>query len=70
MVACQYGDTLGVPVLFGSEALPLLRQLPAAAGAGQLLRQHSALVAAVTFPAGAVDVDTEAQYAALLAGEK
>ncbi|MBT2556671.1 nucleotidyltransferase family protein [Hymenobacter sp. ISL-91] len=69
IVASQYGDTLGVPVLFGSEALPLLRQLPDSAGAGQLLKQHPALVAAVPFPAGAVDVDTEAQYAALLASE-
>ncbi|NVO86215.1 nucleotidyltransferase family protein [Hymenobacter terrestris] len=69
IVASQYGDTLGVPVLFGAEALPLLRQLPDSAGAGQLLRQHPALVAAVPFPAGAIDVDTEAQYAALLAGE-
>lgn len=69
MVASQYGDTLGVPVLFAAEALPLLRQLPDAAGAGQLLRQHPALVAALPFPAGAVDVDTEQHYAALLAGE-
>ncbi|WP_019949653.1 nucleotidyltransferase family protein [Hymenobacter aerophilus] len=67
IVASRYADTLGVPVLFGLEALPLLRQLPDAAGAGPLLRQHPALVAAVPFPAGAIDVDTEAQYAALLA---
>ena len=69
IVASQYGSTLGVPVLFAAEALPLLRQLPDAAGAGQLLRQHPALVAAVPFPAGAIDVDTEQQYVALLAGE-
>ena len=68
IVASQYGDARGVPVLFGAEALPLLRQLPDAAGAAALLRQHLALVATVPFPAGAVDVDTEVQYAALLAG--
>ena len=67
IVASAYAGTQGVPVLFGTAALPLLRQLHVAAGAGQLLKQYPALVAAVPFPAGAVDVDTEAQYAALLA---
>jgi len=70
LVACEYDGVRGVPVFFAAEALPLLRALPEAAGAGQLLRQHPALVAAVPFPAGAVDVDTPAQYAALLAAEK
>lgn len=67
IVASAYAGTQGVPVLFGAEVLPLLQQLPDAAGAGQLLKQHPQLVAAVPFPEGAVDVDTEAQYAALLA---
>ena len=68
IVASEYGGVRGVPVLFGAEALPLLRQLPAAGGAAQLLRQYPQLVATVPFPAGAVDVDTPAQYAELLAG--
>ncbi|MBD2715173.1 nucleotidyltransferase family protein [Microvirga sp. STR05] len=68
IVASEYGGVRGVPVLFGAEALPLLYQVPDAAGAGQLLKQHSELVATVSFPGGALDVDTEAQYAALLAG--
>jgi molybdenum cofactor cytidylyltransferase len=67
LVASEYEGVRGVPVLFAAEALPLLRQLPDAAGAGQLLRQHPELVTAVPFPGGAVDVDTEAQYEALLA---
>lgn len=67
IIAAAYAGTIGVPVLFGAAALPLLRALPDAAGAGQLLRQHPELVAAVPFEDGAVDVDTEAQYAALLA---
>lgn len=69
IVASAYAETQGVPVYFAAGALPLLRALPAGAGAGQLLRQHAALVAAVPFPLGAVDVDTPEQYAALLAGE-
>ena len=67
IVASEYGGVRGVPVLFGAEALPLLRQLPDAAGAAQLLKRHPELVATVPFPGGALDVDTEAQYAALLA---
>lgn len=67
IVASVYAETRGVPVYFAAEALPLLRALPAGAGAGQLLRQHAALVATVPFPLGAVDVDTPEQYAALLA---
>nr|WP_262904591.1 nucleotidyltransferase family protein [Hymenobacter lucidus] len=71
IVASEYAGVRGVPVLFAGAALPLLRLLPDAAGAAQLLRQHPALVAAVPFPLGAVDVDTPAQYAALLAaGER
>ncbi|MBW3128781.1 nucleotidyltransferase family protein [Hymenobacter profundi] len=69
IVATEYGSVRGVPVLFGESVLPLLQALPDAAGAQQLLRQHPEWVATVPFPAGAVDVDTEAQYAALLGGE-
>lgn len=69
IVAAGYSGTQGVPVLFGATVLPLLRELPNQAGAAQLLRQHPGLMATVPFPAGAVDVDTQAQYAALLADE-
>ncbi|GAA3929575.1 nucleotidyltransferase family protein [Hymenobacter algoricola] len=69
IAACEYAGVRGVPVFFAAAALALLRALPAAAGAGQLLKQHPQLVAPVPFPAGAMDVDTEEQYAALLAEE-
>ncbi len=69
IVAAEYAGVYGVPVFFGAAALPLLRALPDTAGAAQLLKQHPQLVATVPFAAGAVDVDTEAQYAALLADE-
>ncbi|SDX37123.1 nucleotidyltransferase family protein [Hymenobacter psychrophilus] len=68
IVASAYAGTRGVPVLFGAQVLPLLRQLPDSAGAAALLKQYPELVATVPFAAGAVDVDTEAQYAALVAG--
>ncbi|WP_375437231.1 NTP transferase domain-containing protein [uncultured Hymenobacter sp.] len=69
IVAAEYGAVRGVPVLFGAEVLPLLRGISNAAGAAQLLKQHPQLVATVPFAAGAVDVDTPQQYAALLRGE-
>ncbi|SHI89136.1 molybdenum cofactor cytidylyltransferase [Hymenobacter daecheongensis DSM 21074] len=69
IVATEYAGTRGVPVLFGAVVLPLLRALADEAGAAQLLRQHPRLVAAVPFAGAAVDVDTPAQYAALLATE-
>ena len=68
IVAAEYNGVRGVPVFFGAAALPLLRALPNTGGAQQLLRQHPEWVASVPFAGGAVDVDTEAQYAALLAG--
>ncbi|UOQ67758.1 nucleotidyltransferase family protein [Hymenobacter volaticus] len=69
IVAAEYGGVRGVPVLFGAEVVPLLRQISDAAGAAQLLKQHPQLVATVPFAAGAVDVDTPEQYVALL-GDK
>ena len=69
IVAAKYGGVHGVPVLFEVEAIGLLREIADTAGAAQLLRQHPELVATVPFEEGAVDVDTPAQYAALLAGK-
>lgn len=69
LVASAYAGVHGVPVFCSASAVPLLCQLPDEAGAGQLLKRHPELVAAVPFPQGAIDVDTEAQYAALVAGE-
>ncbi|UYZ64636.1 nucleotidyltransferase family protein [Hymenobacter weizhouensis] len=66
IIASEYEGVRGVPVLFSEEAVMLLRALPDAAGAAQLLRQHPELVATVPFAGGAVDVDTEVAYAALL----
>jgi len=70
IVATEYGGVRGVPVLFEARAIALLREITDAAGAAQLLRQHPELVATVPFEGGAVDVDTPAQYAALLAGRR
>lgn len=70
VVAAAYGDTLGVPAVFGLAALPALRQLRGAEGARKLIARYGEAVAQVSFPEGIFDVDTPAQYAALLAGSE
>lgn len=66
-VAAAYGDTLGVPAIFGQVLFPQLRQLHGAQGAGRLLVALGATVDSVDFPAGLLDIDTPEQYAALTA---
>ena len=66
-VAAAYGETLGVPAVFGRAALPALLQLTGAQGAARLLAGLGAAAGRVLFPEGLVDVDTPEQYAALLA---
>ena len=66
IVAAAYGDTLGVPAVFGQALLPELLMLQGQAGANRLIGSLGAAVGRVPFPAGLLDVDTLAQYAALL----
>ena len=65
-VATAYADALGVPAVFASSLFPALRQLHGTQGAGRLLAGLGEAVGRVPFAAGALDVDTPAQYAALL----
>lgn len=58
IVASQYGDTLGVPILFRSAYFEALQQLSGDAGARVLVQQHIDDVASVPFEEGAVDLDT------------
>ena len=67
VVAAAYGDALGVPAVFGRAALPALARLEGAQGAAGLIAGFGAAAGRVAFPAGLLDVDTPAQYAALLA---
>jgi molybdenum cofactor cytidylyltransferase len=66
MAASQYEDTLGVPALFARECIADLRALPPGAGARQLLARRPEAVAVVPFPAGAIDLDTPADYERLV----
>ena len=67
IVAASYGDALGVPAVFARALLPELRKLQGAQGAVRLIASLGNAVARVDFPAGLVDIDTLAEYQALLA---
>ncbi|HWE62204.1 MAG TPA: nucleotidyltransferase family protein [Chloroflexota bacterium] len=64
LVATDYGDHLGVPLLLARSAWPLVRAIEGDQGARALLRLHPEWVASVPVPdpSMALDVDTFEQY--------
>ena len=66
VAAASYGDTVGVPAVFDKSILPELLKLQGQQGANRLIGGLGAAVVQVSFPAGLLDVDTPAQYVALL----
>jgi len=64
--ACEYGDgARGVPARLPVAALARLATLAGDRGARDLLDEHREEVVWLPFPGGAIDVDTEADYARL-----
>jgi molybdenum cofactor cytidylyltransferase len=63
MAASGYDGTAGVPALFAWPCFPELTGLAPQAGARQLLARYPRRVETVPFPAGAIDLDTPADYA-------
>ena len=61
IVACRYADPahLGVPALFDIRYKPEFFYLSGDAGARKLIQHYAADCAAVTFPLGVVDLDTQ-----------
>jgi molybdenum cofactor cytidylyltransferase len=66
IVASEYKHTLGVPALFAPSIFPELLALDPSAGAKAVLRRDPDRVAAVPLEKGEIDIDTEADYAALM----
>jgi molybdenum cofactor cytidylyltransferase len=62
--ASVYGGALGVPALFDASLYSELLALEGDRGAARILRGHDGVVS-VEWPEGAVDVDTDADAAAL-----
>ncbi len=70
IVACAYGDTLGVPALFDAALASELAHLAPEHGAKDLIASYGSRVASVHVPAAVVDVDTAGDYARLLASHE
>lgn len=66
IVASEYAETIGVPALFDRHLFVELMALEGAAGAKQVIRQHLKFVHRVPFAAGAIDLDTPADYQQVL----
>ena len=58
IIASQYGDVLGVPILFRPAFFDALKSLSGDTGARQLVRNHPDEVASVSFEEGIIDLDT------------
>lgn len=67
IVASSYEGNVGTPALFHKSLFPKLMDLKGDTGARKLMRQHESLVATVAFPKGIIDIDTKADYEALVA---
>jgi molybdenum cofactor cytidylyltransferase len=62
IIACQYEDTLGVPVLFSREFFSELAVLSEDVGAKKLIKKNLQEVLSIPFPLGAIDIDTPQDY--------
>jgi molybdenum cofactor cytidylyltransferase len=58
MVASGYGEKVGVPAIFPSTCFDDLMAIQGDGGARELLRQNTTEVIIVSFPEGALDIDT------------
>ena len=66
IVACAYGDTLGVPALFDASLADELAHVAPERGAKVLIASYGSRVARVHVPSAEIDVDTADDYARLL----
>ncbi len=66
IVACQYADTLGTPVLFDKKYVKYLKALNGDEGAKNLLKRFQDDIEVVSFPLGNFDVDSQEDYKLLL----
>ena len=62
IVASKYAETTGIPAIFAAALFPELLQLRGDTGAKKIIAQQKDKMAAVPFPLGDIDIDTEADY--------
>jgi len=68
IIACQYGDTLGVPALFSKYYFDELLALDGQEGAKKVLMKHKQNVITIPFEKGNIDIDTPADFNKLTEG--
>ena len=66
IIACSYGNAVGVPVLFAQPYFPRLLAMEDTEGAKKILEQNQQDLAIVSFEKGDIDVDTQEDYRQLL----
>ena len=66
IVACNYNNTVGVPMLFGRKLFADLLLLQGQEGARNLVKQFPNDIATVLFNKGMTDIDTEEDYEELI----
>ncbi|HLK29765.1 MAG TPA: nucleotidyltransferase family protein [Puia sp.] len=66
IVACEYENTMGIPVLFDKTLFPDLMELKGDTGAKKIIMQHKSVTATISFPLGNIDIDTSEEYQALM----
>ncbi len=66
LVASEYGDTIGVPALFGRSYFAEIAALAGDRGAKAILARHVNRVAKVSMPEAKIDIDTIGDYAAAI----
>ncbi|MEH2087056.1 nucleotidyltransferase family protein [Nostoc sp.] len=66
IIACEYGDTLGVPALFSQTFFSELAALKETSGAKKVINNNLNEVFSIPFPLGDIDIDTPKDYEQLL----
>ncbi len=66
IIACEYGDTLGVPALFSQTFFSELATLKETSGAKRVINHNLNEVFSIPFPLGDIDIDTPKDYEQLL----
>ena len=62
VVACSYGNSLGIPALFKKKYFEELKELTGDMGAKKLIMTHMVDVEEIPFPEGSIDIDTEEEW--------
>jgi len=70
IVASSYGDTKGIPAVFGKQLFPELLKLKGDTGAKKIIMNHAGSLAVIDFPLGAIDIDTQEDYISIQKKEK